>query len=208
VQRFTPTEYAEWNFENSSKKHLTHYIRYFGDIIPPDMCDDLVMLFDDNEDLQVERTQGGDHFRFMQLSISQQSNQQPWKAIQEILTECARNALSQYADLVQTDQTPIFPKELGLEEFRINKTLNNGRDGFGNHVDVGDYKSARRFITAVFYLNDIEDGGDAAFPELGISFKPTKGAALVFPSTWQFIHCGIKPISDPKYILTTFVHYV
>lgn len=206
--RFTPEEYQDWNFHNSKRTHLTHYIRFYEKILPDALCDDIVMLFDDNEDLQVERTQGEDHFRFMQLSISQNSEHQPWKAIQDILSDASSFVLGKYSEDIKLDDTQVFPDQLGLEEFRVNKTLNNGKDGFGNHTDVGDYVSARRFITVLFYLNDVEEGGDAAFPYLDISMKPTKGSVLIFPSTWQYVHCGLKPISNPKYILTTFVHYI
>ena len=208
MDRFTPQQYQEWNFNNSTKKHLAHYVRFYENCLHPDLCDDIVMLFDDNEDLQVERTQGESHFRFMQLSISQNSDHEPWKAIQTTLSEAVSSALGRYAEETKIDDTQVFPDELGLEEFRVNKTLNNGRDGFGNHTDVGDYKSARRFITVLFYLNDVEEGGDAAFSYLGFSMKPTKGSVLIFPSTCQYVHCGLKPISEPKYILTTFVHYI
>ena len=38
-------------------------------------------------------------------------------------------------------------------------------------------------ITALIYLNDVEDGGATSFPELDIAIKPKKGNVLVFHNT-------------------------
>ena len=40
-----------------------------------------------------------------------------------------------------------------------------------------------RMITVIAYLNDVEEGGETGFPELGINIPPTKGDAVVFHNT-------------------------
>ena len=37
-------------------------------------------------------------------------------------------------------------------------------------------------MTLFLYLNDVEEGGETSFPELGISVKPKRGNALLWPS--------------------------
>lgn len=39
-----------------------------------------------------------------------------------------------------------------------------------------------RILTFFLYLSDVEEGGETAFPGLGISVKPKKGKALLWPS--------------------------
>ena len=40
-----------------------------------------------------------------------------------------------------------------------------------------------RILTFFLYLSDVEEGGETAFPSLGISVTPKKGRALLWPST-------------------------
>ena len=40
-----------------------------------------------------------------------------------------------------------------------------------------------RIFTFIFYLNDVEEGGETAFPSIGLTVKPKKGAALLWHST-------------------------
>jgi prolyl 4-hydroxylase len=40
-----------------------------------------------------------------------------------------------------------------------------------------------RILTMFLHLNDVEDGGETIFPNLGITVKPKKGRAVLWPST-------------------------
>ena len=57
---------------------------------------------------------------------------------------------------------------------------------YGQHHDFIDYQldqpCGARIMTLFLYLNDVEEGGNTGFPELGISVKPKKGSALLWPS--------------------------
>ena len=76
---------------------------------------------------------------------------------------------------------------------------------FDTHVDVQDYASARRFLSFMWYLNDVDSGGKTVFNELTID--PKQGKLVVFPPLWMFPHRGEAPDDDPKYILSTYLHY-
>ena len=81
-------------------------------------------------------------------------------------------------------------------------------DQFKDHVDVGDYNSARRFLVMFLYLNTVEVGGQTTFPRLGESVSPQTGRVLMFPANWQYRHAGLPPESDKKYIVGTYLHYL
>jgi len=66
--------------------------------------------------------------------------------------------------------------------------------------------SARRFMTAMIYLN-APDGGETVFPNLGLSITPQPGRLIVFPPLWLFPHAGLPPLTRPKYILHTYLCY-
>ncbi len=42
-----------------------------------------------------------------------------------------------------------------------------------------------RILTFYFYLSDVEEGGETAFPKLGIEAKPKVGRAALWASTFN-----------------------
>jgi hypothetical protein len=57
----------------------------------------------------------------------------------------------------------------------------------------------------MFYLNDVEQGGETDFFYPNIKLKPKKGTMVIAPAGFTHTHRGNKPISDNKYILTSWV---
>jgi hypothetical protein len=99
----------------------------------------------------------------------------------------------------------VFPDKHNFEYYRIKKYRNNGEDLFDTHVDARNHESARRFLSFMFYLNDVEKGGETLFE--GLTITPKRGRLVVFPPLWLFPHKGCCPVSNDKYILTTYLHY-
>jgi len=70
-------------------------------------------------------------------------------------------------------------------------------------------RGGQRSITAMAYLNPVEEGGATAFPRLGISIDPRPGALLIWnnadpdgnPNPWT-IHAGTPVVRGVKYIIT------
>lgn len=56
----------------------------------------------------------------------------------------------------------------------------NVHHDFG-HDDIG-LACGPRILTFFLYLSDVDEGGETAFPELGIAVKPIKGRAVLWPS--------------------------
>ena len=102
-----------------------------------------------------------------------------------------------------------FPPVIDMENIIIKKYMPNDEDQFKVHVDVvrsmGD--SAKRFLVFILYLNDVEDGGHTMFPKPNIWVKPRAGRLLVFPPFWTHPPAGLKPLSGPKYVMMSYLHY-
>ena len=76
---------------------------------------------------------------------------------------------------------------------------------FVYHEDSQCLPHAHRVITFMWYLNDVDDGGETEF--FGhIKIKPTAGTLVLFPATWTYIHKGCVPISSNKYIITGWLY--
>jgi hypothetical protein len=99
----------------------------------------------------------------------------------------------------------VFPEEHALEQFRIKKYEPNNIDQFDTHVDVVDYGTARRFLSFMWYLNDVESGGKTIFKDVQI--QPKQGTLIMFPPLWMYPLNGECPISGPKYIMSAYLHY-
>lgn len=61
-----------------------------------------------------------------------------------------------------------------------------------------------RHLTFIFYMNDVEYEGQTEFAS-GYKVKPEMGKIVLFPSTWTYLHRGISPKKEVKYIVTGWV---
>ena len=63
---------------------------------------------------------------------------------------------------------------------------------------------ARR-IDVNYAKDDVAEGGETEFVELGYKVKPEMGKLLMFPCNQLYPHKGNKPISNGKHVFTAFV---
>lgn len=76
-------------------------------------------------------------------------------------------------------------------------------DGFYKpHLDFGP--ETPRTMSAILYLNDVEEGGDTYFDQLDISVTPKAGRLVIFPATFPYTHEARNPLSGNKYVLVTW----
>ena len=184
------------------------YISYFDNVLPKELCDAIINKFEDDTENQ-KKTFLENHRSFTEINLTQHTE---WKLIQDQLMHGIQSALPHYIAQWSIDKELMFPKNNGWEQLRMKRYLPN-EDDFKFHVDVQDYASARRFLVAFYYLNDVEEGGETAFQSnrgMGIEFKvqPKAGRLIFFPPMWTYPHIGMMPISGPKYIVGTYLHYV
>lgn len=184
---------------------LTDLIRSYPGALPAGRCQELIDGFEDRVSDHIINT--GSALSFAELNITQH-----WQEAHELAFAAVLPWFEQYSrDLGITGLQ--WPAELAFEELRIKRYRPGGQDQFAPHVDVGDHASARRFLAALLYLNDVEEGGETEFLPWGDdhvrrSWFPRAGTLLVFPPLWPWLHAGRPPISGPKHILSTYLHYV
>ena len=168
-------------------------------ILPDKLCDSLIELYDNDVDHH-ERVNNEAKPTFTQLNL----NQHHAKIIPTLL-EYVLDLLELYKKDVPTAQ--YLPAPQFFEQFRIKKYDVGGVDRFDEHVDVSDLDTSRRCLAMLFYLNSVPVGGQTTFPYHGKTFRPTQGYVTVFPPTWDYPHTGEVPVSNPKYIMSTYLHY-
>ncbi|NCU12123.1 MAG: 2OG-Fe(II) oxygenase, partial [Sphingomonadaceae bacterium] len=90
---------------------------------------------------------------------------------------------------------------------------------FKYHLDLfwtrADYwkdeskRGGQRTITAMAYLNDVAEGGDTQFTQIGLSVKPQRGALLIWNNNLpngmpneNTMHAGTPVVKGVKYVVT------
>ena len=183
---------------------LSNLIKCYDNVLPDTYCDFFVKFFEENLS-KAERFENSGCPNFTKLDFTGIQDEELYNEINRSVAYMFHTHAQQYANEVGMSQ--FFPVGYSFELIRIKKYNVNDLDEFKVHVDVGDIASSSRFLNLFCYLNDVEQGGETTFPNLNLSFKPKKGSLLIFPPYWFLPHTGEKPISNPKYLLATNLHY-
>ena len=179
---------------------LKHYIRVYDDALPASFCQQSVDWFEQHPD---DQQVNGGSFR---AGLSESS----W--VEMDLSDCQafgfanviNNCLKHYKSTYERDCgiEPALPDPLDLAPFII-KRYQPGGDSFQPHYDsLGPVAS--RYMVFLWYLNDVDNGGETAFIDLDTAVSPKSGRLLIFPPYWMYRHAGLHPVSGPKYILSTY----
>lgn len=193
---FSESAYA-WGFP---------YVSVFDEALSPLVCTSLIQKFEDDHDHKVA-TDFKDVRHFTEINISQH-----WQNEHEMFVACVQEAWKAYMSIQQVQFDIQWPKQFGYEGFRMKRYLPNGLDEFRLHTDVGNYGSARRFVSFLWYLNTVNEGGSTGFGHNHgrplVDIAATRGRLLIFPPLWTHPHWGSKPLSGPKYVVSGYLHYI
>lgn len=100
---------------------------------------------------------------------------------------------------------PVSPvRKLSPLIMKQYRTTTGGR--FQLHFDsLGEV--CNRYLVFLWYLNDVEAGGETVFPDLDVQVAPRAGRMLMFPPYWMYQHAAQPPRSTDKYIISTYALY-
>jgi len=91
-------------------------------------------------------------------------------------------------------------------EFMIQRYIKDkGRYIYHNDSRIDWTNKKYRLITYIFYLNNVEEGGETEFWN-EFKIKPEAGKLLLFPASWLWPHRGMIPKSSNKYIITGWLY--
>lgn len=187
---------------------MSKFIRVYNNVIPKKLCKEIVKLFEASPEYQdAGKTASGyvnEDFKIT-TDIHLPMDNKQWKEIDDKLSICVRKAITRY---VKDNKLNGFIcgqfKDTG---YVFQRYLPNNKDQFRWHSDCSSLAVCNRALAAVFYLNDVEEGGETEFRDNDLVVKPKAGSVLLFPPNFTTIHRGKKTKSGPKYIMTTFYTY-
>lgn len=90
--------------------------------------------------------------------------------------------------------------------FRMQRYM-KGSGYYREHIDGGPVPTIvpNRVLGAVVYLNTVEVGGETYFREHDLYVPAKAGSIALFPAYWTHPHQGCVPISNDKWIVSTFI---
>lgn len=195
------------------------FIKEYENVLESDLCRQLINLFSDSETKHKGVTQGGlienvkktfdMHITntISDVRISDEQRKQ-WKTCHDKLHQSLTTYLHKYYyDVGLTDllKDKSIISNIHDTGFQIQHYIKN--DGFYTfHHDFSTVKkNVCRIVTFLFYLNDVDEGGETNFFNQ-IYVKPKQGKLVFFPATWNYIHKGEMPKSNDKYIVTGWIY--
>jgi prolyl 4-hydroxylase len=186
---------------------LSDFIRVFDNMMPDSVCDEVIRQFEVNPAV-TEGAVGSEHGPHVPSvrSCLDLNMTQSCPELNPTLVSVLQKTAASYRDSITGY---VFPDQIALEQFRAKRYRSGGErvDQFAYHVDVTSHASARRFLSFLWYCNDVTEGGETVFPHQNIRITPKKGRVMVFPPLWIYPHSGERPISNDKYVVSGYLHY-
>jgi len=181
---------------------LEHCIQVFDGALTPEFCAQMVQSFNRMSQFHVlngrGQKRGFDASAWTELNISPLAD----TGMKGFFLKQIDDHLALYNQrLGLTLPVPTRPR---IEDIRIKRYRVGADEKFEPHFDSMDDK-ANRYLVFLWYLNDVADGGETEFCNLGIKVAPRAGRLLMFPPYWMFQHAGLAPRSNDKYIVSTYL---
>jgi hypothetical protein len=181
---------------------LEHYIRIYDQALEASLCARMVESFKALERFQAHNGRGVrvglEESAWTELNVSRLADD----SFQKIFRRLIDSALQRYnQDIGLAIAVPNSPQTAPLIMKRYVPGLN---ERFQLHFDAVNHL-ANRYLVLLWYLNDVEQGGETRFPQLNLSVAARAGRLLMFPPYWMYQHEGLPPVSNDKYILSTYL---
>jgi len=178
---------------------MEHFILEINNQLSADVCAFMIEKFEQDTHKQPGTVGAGyrpDIKRSLDLFLTDLPE---WKDIDTLLFEHLTSAVKLYSD-----KFPI------LERFRLrDRGYQIQRTEVGEHytwhADVGNKHGRDRVYVAIWYLNNVVEGGETEFKYQEYKVTPQVGKLVLFPAGWTHVHQGVSPISNTKYICVAWL---
>ena len=185
--------------EKESKLNTPSFIAEYPQAMSNELCDVLIDYVNEkieaNPQLNRSDPQASDesHYR-KDWHIFIHNLKDISSDINKILSHFLKIYTDEYMGLYHTGGYASFEQKLQV-------TPPGG--GFHNwHCEHSHYVYCDRVLAWMFYLNDIELGGETEFLHQRCRIKPEKGKLVFFPAGFTHCHRGNPPLNNTKYIVT------
>jgi len=200
------------------------------DVIPPELCNEIISKFEKCDYKKVSKINNDDsdngfislrdrNSQEIDIDYLDSDKRKNWEDIDLKLREALNKGLNEYFDTlshkikssINEDPSYLIPqimcKGVQSASFAIQRVEKNSWFRWHHDAQLHDVSKHARLFTCIFYLNTMkeESGGRTEFLS-GRKVLPKAGKLLIFPATWSNIHCGSWVKDEHKYICTIGVY--
>lgn len=189
------------NAENQASS-LARYIQVYDGALDPELCAAMIRSFHALARFQRANGRGVraglEESAWTELDLTPLSDE----GFRALLADNMRRHWQRYVDTV--GGTIAVPFTTKTSELIIKRYRPDAGERFQPHFDsIGEVSN--RYLVFLWYLNDVEAGGETSFVDLGVNVAPRAGRLLMFPPYWMFQHEGRPPVRGDKYILSCYL---
>jgi prolyl 4-hydroxylase len=181
---------------------LASYVQVFDGALPQAFCRQLIASFDESTQRHIVRARGWraglNDSAWTELDVSALADD----AFKGFFYKQIDDYLATYNE--RLGLTLAVPASSLISEMRIKRYRASEGEAFQPHFDA-IYEVANRYLVFLWYLNDVQEGGETEFCDLGIKVAARTGRLLMFPPYWMYQHAGRPPLSGDKYILSMYM---
>ncbi|RTZ57976.1 MAG: 2OG-Fe(II) oxygenase [Gammaproteobacteria bacterium] len=169
--------------------------------LPAEVCHEAVRRFELLQDEQYPgrigqmAKAGGDIKKTTDLVVSGKEN---WRDLDQVLFQSHGMALAEIRKRFPYFKGPFKDMGYNLQRYQPGEY-------YDWHIDGGSHQFAERQLVALWYLNEVEEGGRTDFRFQDISVAPETGKLVLFPPFWTHEHRAAPVARGVKYIATTWL---
>lgn len=184
---------------------LAHYIRIYDESLAPSLCQQMIQSFEGLPRFQLRAGRGLraglEESAWTELNVSKLSDADFGLMFRNRIEA----ALERYnRDIGLVIPLPNSGNHSDLIMKRYSPAGEGAEECFQLHWD-SIHHVANRYLVILWYLNDVAEGGETRFPQIGVSVTPRTGRLLMFPPYWMYQHEALPPRSGAKYIASTYL---
>jgi len=116
------------------------------------------------------------------------------------LDRCIQDYIQKYSALKIGQEIKIYANK--IQETEV------GGGFHAWHAESSRADNDHRVLVCMVYLNDVQNGGETEFLYQHTRYKPSTGTALIWPAGFTHTHRGNPPLSNTKYIMTSWYEYM
>lgn len=181
---------------------LVDLIQVYDDALPASVCKKTIDIFEHDKPGQFQADSRKSWIEY----IITGNKITEWRDLEQQYLHIMIKYFQHYCELpvagMLKKQTPRAFEHLKIKKYNV-----EAEHRFERHIDAFDKRTSVRTLGFLFYLNSVVDGGATEFPCLNHHVDAKEGRLLVLPPMWMYEHQGMPPISNNKYIVTSYLNY-
>lgn len=184
---------------------LRRYIRTYDNDLDSRLCQQMIASFAGLERFQMRNGRGVrsglEQSAWTELNVTRLSD----AGFMGMFRGLIDRALERYNRDIEL-AIPI-PNSPAIADLTLKRYRPGEEERFQLHFDSINHV-ANRYLVLLWYLNDVEQGGETRFPQLDVTVQARAGRLLMFPPYWMYQHEGLPPVSGDKYIVSTYLLFI